>query len=176
MMKTHHDLAWPFYLAALVIVVFPFVELVLTVWPPSPGVVSWRYGTVGLLARAIMTPLVGLVIIQATATLLGHARVQRAVTVLGLAGAVVLLLTAALFALDLVQFRGQVRDAAKRAFDVSGLVVLLKLLAGALVLAAFGVVGLRSARRAAASEARHHREPPPLIASAEEAESTQSPS
>jgi hypothetical protein len=162
-MKQHHYLAWPLYLTGLMVVVFPAVEFVLTVWPLSPGVLSWRYGTVGLLSRSITTAMVGLVIILGTATLLEQTRVQRAVSVLGFVGAAVLLLALGLFALDLLQFRNQVRPAAKTAFDVSSAMAVMKLFAGAVVLLAFGVSGRVMARRAAAREL-HRSAPAPLIA------------
>jgi hypothetical protein len=162
-MKQHHHLAWPLYLTGLMVVVFPAVEFVLTVWPLSPGVLSWRYGTVGLLSRSIMTPMVGLAIILATATLLERTWVQRAVSVLGFVGAAALLLALGLFALDLLQFRNQVRPAAKTAFDVSSVMAVMKLFAGAVVLLAFGVSGRAMVRRAAAREP-HRSAPAPLIA------------
>ncbi len=154
-MKEHPHIAWPLYLTGLLIIVFPLLEFVLTVWPPSPGVLSWRFGTAGLLGRSIMTPMVGLAIVLATATFLGHSGVQRAVMVLGFAGTAVLLLVAGLFALDLVQFRAQVRAGAKTAYDVSSVVTLLKFLAAAVVLLAFGLSGLRSLRHKRAEERRH---------------------
>ncbi len=154
-MKEHPHIAWPLYLTGLVIIVFPLLEFVLTVWPPSPGVLSWRFGTAGLLGRSIMTPMVGLVIVFATAAFLGHTRVQRAVMVLGFAGTVALLLVTGLFALDLVQFRAQVRAGSKAAYDVSSVVTMLKFLAAAVVMLAFGLSGLRSLRHARAEERRH---------------------
>ena len=160
-MKEHPHIAWPLYLTGLVIIAFPLLEFVLTVWPPSPGVLSWRFGTAGLLGRSIMTPMVGLVILFATASYLGHTGVRRAVMVLGFAGTAVLLLAAGLFTLDLVQFRAQVRAGAKAAYDVSSVVTLLKFFAAAAVFLAFGLSGLRSLRHSRAEERRH--EAAPLI-------------
>lgn len=161
-MKGHHYLAWPFYLTGLAIVAFPALEFVLTVLPLSPTIISWRYGAAGLLARSALTPLVGLVVIAGTATLLEHRWVQRAVMIVGVVGAAAFLLTAVLFSLDLVQFRGEVREAAKRAYDASSAVVLLKLLAESCVLAAFGASGRLLTRRAAAHGA-HHAAPALLV-------------
>jgi len=161
-MNRYHRLAWPFYLSGLAIVAFPALEFVLTILPLSPTVLSWRVGAVGLLARSSLTPLVGLVIILGIATLLEHVWVQRAVMVVGLVGAAAFLLTALLFALDLVQFRGDVRETAKRAYDASSAVVVLKLLAETCVLAAFGASGRLLTRRAAA-HAAHHAAPAPLV-------------
>ncbi len=161
-MISYRRLAWPFYLTGLAIVAFPALEFVLTILPLSPTVISWRVGAVGLLARSSLTPLVGLVIILGTATLLEHLSVQRAVMVVGMVAAAAFLLTALLFALDLVQFRGDVREAAKRAYDASSAVVVLKLLAEACVLAAFGASGRLLTRRAA-EHAAHHGAPALLV-------------
>ena len=161
-MTRYRRLAWPFYLTGLAIVAFPALEYVLTILPLSPSVVSWRVGAVGLLARSSLTPLVGLVIILGTATLLEHLWVQRAVMLVGMVAAAAFLLTALLFALDLIQFRGDVREAAKRAYDASSAVVVVKLLAEACILAAFGASG-RLLTRHAAAHAVHHPAPAPLV-------------
>jgi len=168
-MKPYRRLAWPFYLTGLAIILVPAVEYVLTVLPLSPTILSWRVGAVGLLARSVLTPLVGLVIILGTATFLEHVWVQRAVMVAGFAGALALILTIFLFGLDLLQFRGQVREAARRAYDASSAMILLKLFAEAVVLGAFGFSGRLMTRHAAAHEARHAA-PAPLIARAEHSE------
>jgi hypothetical protein len=169
-MKEYRNLAWPFYLTGLVIIVVPAVEFVLTVSPLSPSILSWRYGAVGLLSRSIMTPMVGVVVIFGTAVLLEHTWVQRGVMVLGFVGCAVLLLAIAMFALDLLQFRNQVRAEARTAYNAASAVALMKLLAGTVVLLAFGVGGLRTARHAAAR--RRRSAPAPLIARPGQGEET----
>jgi hypothetical protein len=110
-------------------------------------VVSWRFGAVGLLVRAIMTPLVGLAVVFGTAVLLEHRRVLRLVSVLSWVGAATLVVLMGVFGLDLVEFRGLVRPESSLAFDTSGGMVLAKLLAVSAVLSTFGVSGSRAARR-----------------------------
>ena len=153
-MNQYKHLAWPIYLTGSVIIFFPALEFVLTIWPLSPGILSWRFGAVGLLARSLLTPLVGLALIFAVAVFLEHVWVQRVVSGLGFAGSAILLMVTALFALDLLQFRNQVRAEASTAYDVSSGVALMKLLAVSIVLLVFGVSGRRVARRAAAKEPR----------------------
>jgi len=161
-MAEHRRPAWPFYLTGLVLIVVPAIEYVLTVLPLSPSILSWRYGAVGLLARSIMIPLVGVVLIFGTAVFLEHRWVQRGVMVLGFVGGAALLLAAVLFVFDLLQFRGQVREAVRTAYDGASAMALLKLLAGCVVMIAFGVSALRDVRRAAARD--HHSAPAHLIA------------
>ncbi len=166
---THpRHIAWPLYLTGLAIVAVPALEFVVTVSPLSPTLLSWRVAAVGILSRAVLTPLVGLVILLGAAVLLEHARVQRALMVVGFFGCGALLLTAVMFALDLVQLRGQVRVVARPAYDTSSAMALVKLLVAAGVLLSFGLSGLLTARRAA--RAAHHAAPTPVIARAEHAE------
>ena len=153
-MKSYKNLAWPFYLTGLVIIIFPAVEYVLTIWPLSFGVISWRFGAVGLLTRAIMTPMVGLALVFGTAVLLEHTWVQRGVAVLGIAGTAVLILAVVMFTLDLFQFRNQVRPEASLAYDVSSGMALTKLFAGTIVLLSFGLSALRMVRRAGGKKSR----------------------
>ncbi len=160
-MREYRSLAWPFYLMGLVIILVPAVEYVLTVSPLSPRIVSWRYGAVGLLSRSIMTPMLGLVVIFGTAVLLEHRWIQRGVMVLGFVGGAVLLLTVAVFALDLLQLRQQVRADAKTAYDATSTVAFIKLLGVTAVLLAFGVSGFKVTRHAAGR--RHHGTPAPLV-------------
>ncbi len=145
-MASARTVALPFYLTAIVTIFFPAVELVLTIVPWSPTVLSWRFGAVGLLARAIMTPLVGWALLFGTALYLGHRRVLRLIGVLSVIGASTLLLFLGMFALDLLDFRGLVRPESSAAFDTSSAVVLMKLVAASGVLFAFGVGSARAAR------------------------------
>ena len=171
-MKEHAYLAWPLYLAWLVIIAFPLVDLVATVLPLSPGVVSWRFGAVGMLSRSIMLPTVGLVAILATAARFEHVGIPRVVMVLGFVCGVLLLLAVAALTLDAVQLRHQVRPEAAASFKASSVVALFKLLAGSALLGSVGVAGLRMSRHAARKaraagpaaaivRATHEDEPPP---------------
>ncbi len=161
-MKHYRHLAWPFYLTGLAFILLPAAEVVVAILPLSPSVLSWRVGAVGLLGRSVLTPLVGMVIVLGTAVLLEHVLVQRAVTVLAFAGAAAFLVLAGLFALDLLQFRGEVREAARRAFDASSVLALLKLLAATAILAAYGLSG-RLLLRHARAHAAYHAAPSPLV-------------
>ncbi len=148
-MKEYTYLAWPLYLAGLLVILLTAVDFVATVAPLSPQTVSWRFGAVGMLSRSIMLPTVGLVGILGTAALLEHVRIQRLVMVLGFLASGLLLLAVGMFALDAVQLRNQVGPEAVTSFKASSVVALIKLLSGAVLLAVVGVSGLRMSRHAA---------------------------
>ncbi len=167
-MKEYRSLAWPFYLAGLALIVLPAVELVLTVAPLSPGVLSWRYGAVGLLSRSLAMPIAGVLVIFGTAVLLEHGWIRRAAWILGFVGAAALVAVAGVFVLDVLQFRHQVRPQALAAYEAASAVAGLKLLAGTVVLLAMGISGVGMSRRAAGH--RRRTGPVPLIARAEHEE------
>ena len=135
-----------FYGAAALLVLFPTLETVLAVFPFRPGEVAWRYGALGLWSRATMTPLIGLVLALAAATLLGHRRVLAFLAWGSLTLALFQIGASAAFVLDTVQMRPQVRPEAAAAFDVSAVVALVKILAAAALLLLVFVQGRRAGR------------------------------
>lgn len=151
------SVALPFYLTALVIMFFPAMELLLTVWPWSPSVLSWRFGSVGLLVRAIMTPMVGFALLFGTAVALEHRLTLWAVAAAGFFGGAALLLLMGVFSLDLLEFRGVVQPESSLAFDTSSGVVLMKLFAVSLVLLAFGFSAYRVLRKSNKKKRRRSR-------------------
>lgn len=148
-------LAWPLYITGFAVVFFPALEFVVTIWPLSPSILSWRFGAVGLLSRSLLTPMVGVAMVFSTAVLLDHKWVRRAATLLALVGSVVLLIAIGMFLLDLLQFRNQVRAEASTAYDVSSGVALLKLLICTVILVTFGMSGVRVGRREGHKRTRH---------------------
>jgi hypothetical protein len=152
-MKTKY-LAVPGYSVAALLVLFPLLDSAISVFPPRFGEIAWRFGAAGLFSRALMTPILGLLLAFSLALLLEHSRVQRAISVFSALVGVVVIAVVGLFLLDAMQMRAQVRPEAKTAFDVASLVALGKYGIGTLVLAAFSVSGWRSSRGAFASKKR----------------------
>jgi hypothetical protein len=146
-MESYKNLAWPLYLTGLVIIGFPALEFFLTILPLSPSILSWRFGAMGLLARSILIPLLGLALIYGTAVVLNHVWMLRVVAIVALVGAVLLLPAMGLFALDMLQLRNEVRAEASAAYDASSVVALMRLFACCVVLVAFGLSSWKNARR-----------------------------
>ena len=99
-MNRYRYLALPAYLAAAALILIPFTDAALSLYPWRPGVAQWRFGAVGLMSNAFMIPTAGLLIMLTTALVLGHWRTLR---VLGLVCGVAALFTGmsiGLFGLD----------------------------------------------------------------------------
>ena len=145
------------YLLALVLMVLPFVETIAGGWPPRPGEVSWRFGTVGIFANFLGTLFLGLLIGAVTAHLLGHRIVVRALGLVSIFLGLMLVLGMAGFALDYLQLRRMVRPELKGKFDVESIkaaITTFFAIAAALVL---GIGGLRASRPPERGEVTHRR-------------------
>lgn len=133
------------YPVALLLILSPLIDLATAVWPIRPSEVSWRFGTFGLITGALVTPIIGLVLLQVAAALLGHLITLRVVSVLQLLLALFLVVGTALFVLDAVQLRGTVVEAAKVTYDLAAMKALVTALLELVVLGWIGVGGLSAA-------------------------------
>jgi hypothetical protein len=140
-------LATPAYLVALLLILFPLVDTTLGVWPLRFTNVGWRFGTIGMFSRAVMTPALGVLIIFTVALLFEHRRTLRTVSILNAVMLVLTLIALPLFMLDGLQNRATIRQDAKLAFDVAIVVAVCKMLIGALVTGLFAWYGWRASRK-----------------------------
>lgn len=152
-MNSKH-LTVPAYAIAFLLILFPLLDTALSVLPPRFGEVAWRFGATGLFSRALMTPLLGLLLAFAVALLREQRKMQRAVAIVSALVAVVVIGAMGMFVLDAVQMRSQVRPQAKTAFDIASLVALGKFMLGLLILVAFTISGWKASRREAAARVR----------------------
>ncbi|HEX6560185.1 MAG TPA: hypothetical protein VF021_12000 [Longimicrobiales bacterium] len=143
-MNRYRHLALPAYLVAAALVFIPIFDASMSVWPWRPGVEQWRFGALGLLSNAFMIPAAGLLIVLATALLLGHWRTLRAFGFVCAAGALLTMLFLVLFALDAVQTSASVGPEANASFVAASYTAAAKLLLAAVTLAGFAVAGLRT--------------------------------
>ena len=146
-MNRYRFLALPGYCIGIFLIVVPVMDTLLSTMPLSPSIVGWRFGALGLLANAFMTPLVGLFMLLALAAALDHRGAIRTLALLSAVAAVCILLGLGLFVLDTVQMRSQVRAQAKTTFDKATLVAIAKYLFTAVVLAIVGIKGWKASRR-----------------------------
>jgi cytochrome bd-type quinol oxidase subunit 2 len=132
------------YPVALLLILSPLLDLATAVWPVRPTEVSWRFGTFGLITSALITPILGLAVLQGVAAFLEKFRAVRVVSAVNvLVG--VLLVGTALFLLDAVQLRGTVTEAAKQSYDAAALKALVTALLEVVVVLWIGIVGMRVA-------------------------------
>lgn len=136
------------YLLAALLVLFPVFDVVAAAWPIRLGMVNWRYGTVGLFSRVLVTPLLGLLLACGVAVALDQMRVLRVLAVLNGAVAVALLVVITLFMLDAVQLRAQAAEALRGGLDAASVIALTKYGLSFLVSAALAVGGWQASRSA----------------------------
>lgn len=111
-------------------------------WPLNPTALQWRFGALGLVSRALMTPLLGLLVVLAASFVAEHARTQWAVGVGAWLLAVAAGFLAVVFALDAIHVRGLLEEDARAAVEISSVVALAKYLIFAVTSALLGRAGL----------------------------------
>ena len=163
--ETVRRLAWPTYFVAFLLVVISKMDYLSNVWPLRPADVQWRYGSVGLLAGFLLTPLLGFLMAMLAAAVLDHRIVLRVLSILGLVTGAVLLLAVPLFTLDALQLRGTVPSDASSLYDVGVLKAIIKHLT---IGVAFGWLGWAGIRASKGSGRRRRETAPPLARSRRE--------
>jgi hypothetical protein len=144
--STLKSLAWPTYFVALLLIAIPAMDYVTNVWPLQIGEVRWRYGSVGMLAGFLLTPLMGVLFAFGAAAVLQHRVALRFLAVLNFCLAVLLLVLIGLFVLDVLQVRGTVPLESRPTFDVGAMKAVAKCFAFFGAFAWFGIVGIRASR------------------------------
>jgi hypothetical protein len=146
------SLAAPAYALALIMIVVPVVDTVLSVIPLHTGEVSWRYGAIGLMSRSLLTPIIGLVFALALSLALEHRRVQRAVGIAGIVSVIVMLAMIVLFLLDSLQLSSRIPLAGKSAFMFAGTGALVKFVLFSVVLILIARAGIARPQSTQAAE------------------------
>lgn len=151
-MKPNRALVIAAYVVAALLVVIPITDTMARVWPLRPGQTSWRFGAVGMASRALMTPLLGLLLATGVAWLRRHRLALRALAVLCVLGALAVGAATGVFVLDSMQMRDQVRAESLQAFDFSTVPALAKLIVGVPTLLTLGMGGWIEARKGKADD------------------------
>jgi hypothetical protein len=141
---TRHFARVAYFVGTLLLVV-PVVDVIVALLPITVTSARWRFGAVGLLSNAFILPLAGLLILGVTASLSGHRRALRALSLLALASGAVSLMLVGLFVLDAIQTRAGINPQTVFAFQVATSLGILKLLCGFVGFLMFGLAGLKSA-------------------------------
>lgn len=125
-----------------VLIVFPLTDAVAQLWPLSFTSLESRFGALGLGSRALMTPLLGLLVVLAASFAGEHPRTQWAVGVGAWLFALASGFLAVVFALDAVHVYGLLEDGAWAAVEIGSVVALAKYLIFAVTSALLGRAGL----------------------------------
>lgn len=143
-----HALAWPTYAVALFLIAMPLMDFVANVWPPAPGLATWRYASAGILSGFLMTPMVGVVMAFAAASVLDQRRSLKVFGILAAVVAVILIAAALLFVLDVLQVRATLEEEERTRILIGGAMALVKYLVAAGCLVWLSLAGIRASRGA----------------------------
>ena len=115
------------YFFALVVILSPSGEALLTLQPFRISDTSWRFAAVGMVTQILITPFLGLAVLAGVAYLAEHRLVLRGLSLalFGLAG--ILFSASVMFSLDTLELRGLVGEEGKRQYDMAALLGLLRL-------------------------------------------------
>jgi hypothetical protein len=152
-------LAVPVYVVAALLIAIPLADTILSVMPPRPGDVAWRFGALGLGGQAVLTPLLGALLALVTAAVFGHRRTLRAVQIVAALAALVFVAASGIFALDALQTRPSIQAAAKGAVDRASIGALAKYAIGCAALVVFAIASHRLLRRNRAESAADAEQP-----------------
>lgn len=139
-------LAWCLHALGLLLFLAPLLDLAAGVGSVNPGEVPWRFGAVGLLSGALVLPMVGIGLILIASVVLeqfGLTRTIGVIAILILLGILGLIIS---FGLDSLQVRAQLRQEAKRAFDLATIKAVATYLLEAFVLVVVARNALAAAR------------------------------
>ena len=139
-------LALPGYVVVAFMLLMPVVDVVAISLPLEPGDLQWRFGFLGTMTRFLETPAMGLLLLTVMAAMLEHRALLRAVSVVCILGAVVMLGISAIFALDALQVRNDFVPQVQLPFDRVIAVGMLKILLWTAILAGFGWLSLGLSR------------------------------
>lgn len=160
--------AWSFYAIGLLLFLAPLGDLAAGVGSLNPGAVPWRFGVAGLLSGALVLPMVALGLWLAAAVLLEHRTFLRVLSVLAGILFLVVGVTLVMFTLDTFQVRVQVRQDAKRAFDLAAGKAAVTFLLEAVVLAALAVNMHRAAQAVTGTQQARRADASPLMVQSKE--------
>ena len=117
----------PGYLILGIAMVLPLLDLLVSVMPLRPSTVVWRFGAVGLLSSAIGAPLLILFFTYVLAYLSGDKKVVVMCAVLAGLIALLMIAGAGTFALDALQMKRRVQEAAQSRFLLASAQAMVKL-------------------------------------------------
>lgn len=139
------------YFVAAVLVFLPLLDILMSVQPMSMGDMTWRFATIGVLAGAVMTVILGMFLALAVAVHLEQRRMVKLTGMLSVLGVVAFLGFMAMFLLDAMGMRALVNPEAQAAFGVASVAALFKHGCGALGLGLVALAARAESKALAAS-------------------------
>lgn len=135
------------YFLLFLLFLWPATDYLTTVWAPRLGEVEWRYGAIGLLTAHLLTPVLAMGLAMVVAFALRHRTTLKALSVLSLVGALILIVAMAFFALDVMQLRNVRPPESLPSFQAGALIAELKHFTAFIALTLLGLGGWSTAGR-----------------------------
>jgi hypothetical protein len=132
---------------AILLILFPLLDLLAAALPIRPTEPQWRFGAVGLFSGLLILPFVAVTCLFAALLIFQHRGATRAFAWCCAVAAVLLIAVAAGFSLDFLQLRATAPEGMRPAMDRAGLVAGLKLGSTALGLALVAFAAFRVSRK-----------------------------
>ena len=141
------------YFLLFSLAVWPVTDFVTTVLPFQMGRVEWRFGSLGIMAVYVTTPIMGIAMAMVLAFFLRHRLVLRLLSILCLSGAVFLMLSMLTLALAIVQFWGLPVPEGVPSLRTGGVLAMAKHSSAFIALLLLGLGGWQAGRRMDAEKA-----------------------
>jgi hypothetical protein len=156
------NLISPAYFISALLILFAYVDFVLNIWPLNAGEARWRFGAVGVFSSYTGWLLLGYLLLLWFAMAAGHRGLLKAVAVLCLLEAIVLLLATLAFPLDVIQLKNGVPASDLWTFEAAAARTVFKNLLSIVAFFWMALAGFRGSKPEPGSRSRRT-EPSPLI-------------
>ena len=153
-MRVPRTLVLAAYIVAVSFILLPLLQSVLGAWPLRPAEASWRFGAAGLASNAVLSELMGLLLLAGLSLGLAHRVALRVIAVLSVLATVALVLGLGLLTLDALELRSGVRDEARLGFDLAALQLLAKLVLSSICTSLIAWGGWSASRKPREARAR----------------------
>ncbi len=124
----------------------PLLDVLARTWPIRITEVGWRFGATGIVLNTLVTPLLGIFIAIAVASLLGHRPAVRVLSILCWVIAGLLAISVGMFMLDSLQVRGEVATQNRGQFTAPTTKAIILGIVSTIVVVWLGVSGFRASR------------------------------
>jgi hypothetical protein len=158
-MRWMKHLSAPIYVVGGVLIFLPVLDLALSIAPIRLSDPAWRFGAEGLLSRALLTPVLGLLIWLVVSAVLENRRILRLISGACALLALSMIAVAVMFVLDALQVRPRISAEAKVAFEFTAVTALLKHAVYTVVALVMARSGWKAARRSGGSREATARTP-----------------
>jgi len=152
----------PAYLVSVLLILFAYIDFLLSIWPFKLDEARWRFGSVGVFSSYSGWLLLGYLLLLWFALGAGHRSLVRVVAVLCLVECALLLLATVAFPLDVLQLRREVPPDDLWTFQAAAGRAVLKNFACIVAFGWLGIAGFKGTRIEPGSRSRRT-EPSPLI-------------